>query len=405
MESERATQHVEVDAVPKFEVQRELDRILESPIFRDSKRSRDFLKFVVEAKLTDRHAAVKERTLGVELFNRQPSYNTNDDSIVRVKATEIRKRLAQYNSQASGQVVRIELPRGCYIPEFFAVQDSQTVVEAGALQKRRFWLIGLSAAFVLCALATCFAISARRSPMDRFWAPVTERGGPVLICLAHPTVYWLSTRVHDIYKKRVGNLPPGPYTILPAPQDMDGSDVIPVPNQYVGAGDAQAAVSLAAVLRGMGLASRARLGSDVSFTDLRHSTAILIGWSSNRWTMEMTKDLRFTSEYGVNCIYVRDRVNPKRSWIVHTKPSITDDYAIVSRLLQPKTGQIVIAVAGCTQWGTQAAGEFLANDAYMAGALQGAPGNWERKSLQIVIHVGVEGAATTVPQVVAADYW
>lgn len=81
------------DATLNHEVVLELERILESPSFRTSSRCRAFLRHVV----TYAHSpeALKERTLGMTLFGRMPDYDTGADAIVRVKASEVRRRLAR----------------------------------------------------------------------------------------------------------------------------------------------------------------------------------------------------------------------------------------------------------------------------------------------------------------------
>src|SRR6266545_2814208 len=74
----------------------ELERILASPSFRGTKRSQDFLTYVVNHALDGRTECLKERSIGADVFGRRADYDTGDDSIVRVKASEVRKRLAQY---------------------------------------------------------------------------------------------------------------------------------------------------------------------------------------------------------------------------------------------------------------------------------------------------------------------
>jgi len=79
-----------------------------------------FLRFVVEQTLAGKTEALKERTLGVDVFARPSHYDTNDDPIVRVTAGEIRKRIAQYYQEPGHEEeLRIYLPLGSYVPHFF----------------------------------------------------------------------------------------------------------------------------------------------------------------------------------------------------------------------------------------------------------------------------------------------
>src|SRR5437899_1863425 len=83
-------------AIPQEAVRSELQRILKSPEFRGSKRCQDFLSFVVEQTLTDAPQGLKERTIGIAVFGRSLTYDTNEDGTVRIKASEVRKRLTLY---------------------------------------------------------------------------------------------------------------------------------------------------------------------------------------------------------------------------------------------------------------------------------------------------------------------
>src|ERR1700741_3013680 len=100
-------------------VRDELDRLLASPYFNQSRRFPNFLRFVVEHALAGEADHIKERTLGIEIFGRDAGYATATDPIVRVTAAEIRKRVAQYyQDPAHKHELRISLPSGSYVPHF-----------------------------------------------------------------------------------------------------------------------------------------------------------------------------------------------------------------------------------------------------------------------------------------------
>src|ERR1700693_341197 len=71
-----------------------VEQILDSPSFSSSKRSGQFLQYVVEKAISQEIEALKERTIGVEVFRRQPNYDTGEDAVVRVTANDVRRRLA-----------------------------------------------------------------------------------------------------------------------------------------------------------------------------------------------------------------------------------------------------------------------------------------------------------------------
>ena len=110
-----------------------LEEILSSGAFVGSKRSRDFLQLIVERALAGQFDSLKERVIGAEMFGRPIGYDTANDAVVRVKATEVRRKLAQfYNESAKPAKVRIELPPGSYVPRFYWEPGAEEKVEAPA---------------------------------------------------------------------------------------------------------------------------------------------------------------------------------------------------------------------------------------------------------------------------------
>src|SRR5271166_5476066 len=102
------------------EVRGQLRAILTSPAFHGSKRCQQFLEYVCERSLAGEAGALKERTVAIDVFGRQPQSELGEDTIVRVGAREVRKRLAQFYVSPEGVAskVKIDLPAGSYAPEF-----------------------------------------------------------------------------------------------------------------------------------------------------------------------------------------------------------------------------------------------------------------------------------------------
>ena len=104
---------------------------------------------------------------------------------------------------------------------------------------------------------------------------------------------------------------------------------------------------------------------------------------------------------GYNC--VADRNNPSATkWMIPRSQNSTasDDYAIVTRVVNPGTEKTVVLVAGIQDAGAQAASEFTTEPAYMNAAFRGVPRGWERRNIQLVLHTkmiaGTPGPATVV---------
>src|ERR1700682_3563930 len=89
--------------IPEAEVRSALGQVLQSQGFRSSKRSQDFLRYVVERTLEGQADTLKERTIGIDVFGRSSAYDPSDDATVRVKAGEVRKRLGMYYASEGRQ--------------------------------------------------------------------------------------------------------------------------------------------------------------------------------------------------------------------------------------------------------------------------------------------------------------
>src|SRR6202789_3386094 len=100
-------------------VREQLKRLLAHQLFTNSKRYPVLLAYTVEQTLLGNASDLKERTIGIEAFGREPSYDVNLDPVVRTTAAEVRKRLIQYyySPDHAGELV-IELPLGSYVPLF-----------------------------------------------------------------------------------------------------------------------------------------------------------------------------------------------------------------------------------------------------------------------------------------------
>ncbi len=121
----------QISAEVRCSIELEVAGILQSAFFCRSARSCSFLRFVVQAALDGRADLLKERSVGVAVFGRQASYDTGSDAAVRVRASDVRRRLAAYYGECCGrQGWRIELPSGSYRPRFV---QTRTEAEMGGL--------------------------------------------------------------------------------------------------------------------------------------------------------------------------------------------------------------------------------------------------------------------------------
>jgi hypothetical protein len=109
-----------VKNIDRFERERgELEAILSSGIFDRAPNLASFLQYICRKCFDGESAEIKEYSVAVEALGRPPSFDPKRDSIVRVEAHRLRKRLKQYYETAgAGHPVRINFAAGSYVPEF-----------------------------------------------------------------------------------------------------------------------------------------------------------------------------------------------------------------------------------------------------------------------------------------------
>lgn len=164
-------------AVDSKLVDAHLERIFASPEFVRSERMISFLRFLVERTLSDKKTTINERTIGRSVFNRPTDWDPSVDTIVRSESRRLRSKLNQYyEGLGRKDQLRIQIPKGTYVPEFVSqIPDSLPLEEPRAAQtearatqpsgteyitqgvaERRlslFWLIGFGIAACLLLLA------------------------------------------------------------------------------------------------------------------------------------------------------------------------------------------------------------------------------------------------------------
>jgi len=391
----------------------QLTKILDSLQFRSSKRCSIFLRHVVEHAADNHIESLKERSLGVEVFGRDPNYDTNQDPVVRSTAGEVRKRLAQYYLEAGHRdEIRISLPPGSYSPEIHpSPERTVPVLVPAVVPNRRWrWIAGGAIAAVLAVAAIVTVPLVRRTNLDRFWAPMVEASSSVVVCVGQPRAYKLrsgSVREMEawIEQSSEGENPP-------ALASIPFSDIKPVWDRQVSLVDVQAMQPLCQLLTGKRKKIEIRGARVSSLADLRGKPCVLIGAFNNDWTMRLTNDLRFYFELGPTneSMVIRDRQDANRKDWAGSRNwpapmDLASDYAIVSRWYNPTIEQMVVSLAGGSGYGTYAAGEFLANEEYFAAALRGAPRDWYRKNMQVVLSVKVISGTPGPPKVLATHFW
>jgi hypothetical protein len=145
--------------------------------------------------------------------------------------------------------------------------------------------------------------------------------------------------------------------------------------------------------------------------EAREQPIILLGAFSNPWALQWSLGLRYyfhreMGEDGVR-VSIRDRKDPRKQWSIPylIRERTTVDFALVSRVVDPVSHSPVIAIAGLTHYGTQAAAAYVTNEAILDQALRDIPEVWKKSNLQIVLETQVINRTPTRSSVVASAAW
>jgi len=407
-------------SVDSSTVREQLSRLLVHPLFANSKRYPALLAYTVEQTLLGNASELKERSIGIEVFGRAPTYDANADPVVRITAGEVRKRLSiyYYDAAHSGELV-IELPIGSYVPVFRqpelpaehqAGEAELNLAPAGVpsveVSKRRrlSWIPIAGLAALACAVGIGIGLRIHPPPpveppsnMDRFWEPFTSSASPTTFCLGEPAKN-INMDSLDSFDAPVSPpvQPQQLYVRLHLSGNLALADVVTL-------------TRTAAALAARHKSFRVVPASGASFAQLREGPIVLIGAFDNIWTLRVTQKLRFGFESkDGEALIVDRRSKEKTTWATAWDlpyQKLSRDYAIVARIHDSTTGQPVIIAAGISEEGTEAAGEILYNPVYLDTLLAKAPANWEKSNLQAVIETQVIEGHPGPPNVLAVETW
>jgi hypothetical protein len=425
-------------------VRAELEAMLVAPIFVQSSRCKRFLSYIVQQTLLGNAGQLKERTVGVAVFERANDYDTGDDSIVRVTANEVRKRISQFYQESSRtHLLQIELPRGSYVPEF-RIQPSrrtekpietshtdQVAVEPGLaassiaeqppsalpvgreagldqeqigevnpptrITLRR--LVVYSGLLILLAASVAVLLTWRErgaKGVPDLWGAFLRANVPILVCID----------THDL------------QPLVPE-QSADSKSFVNLVlrRQIISLDDAAILSSMASELGKKGTPFRVVGAEQASLADLRRQPVILIGAIDNKWTLRLTQNLPYRIEVenppgsgsGKEPIAsIVDSAHPaNHQWVTDFSVPFTawkSDYAIVARVDDSTTGVPVLIEAGLGNDGTVAASELITSGS-MVTTLVNEPSCQGKNNFETVIETQIIDTKSGPPHVLRLTCW
>lgn len=396
------------EAVPLSPLQkRELvNRVLAGRVFSRAPAMRAFLLYITENTLSGHTDQLKEQIIGAEVLGRRPDYNPADDNIVRVRAHELRERLARYfSSEGAEEPVIITVPKGSYVPEFVARKlmpaeppqppaltsvlpaDPPAITPAPVPVRSRRWIqpvifaLTLVAAVLLTAVIVAHWNKARsgvpKGPLHDFWAQFFDKPGAELRIVFADTSFALW---QDMNNKSYSL---GRY----------------LSHEYLtGQGDnlrelaARRATSPADLLISVHLASLAsefggqvtpQFARNINPEFLRHGNIVLIGSRrSNPWVEMFEPNLNFQlgQDPGSGAPIFRNRAPKKGEATTYVIPAMLDSngteqreftsYGVVALLHGCDNHRLILLAEGLNMQATQAAGEMVTDPQLLESLLR-----------------------------------
>lgn len=103
-----------------------LAAVLASRTFAKASSLQAFLRYICDCHFDGKGGDLKEYSIAVDVFHRGPDFDQRTDSIVRVEACRLRKRLKKfYETEGRDHAVQLVLPPGRYVPDFINVQKPE----------------------------------------------------------------------------------------------------------------------------------------------------------------------------------------------------------------------------------------------------------------------------------------
>jgi hypothetical protein len=362
-----------------------LGRILTSPHFARSARLRDFLSYIVEQAVSNPEESIHEADIAERVYGRKDG-PAGDDSIVRVHASQLRKRLAQYfHAEGASESLILDVPKGQYLPVFLQREvlpdepPAPTIIPA-PLTSVPWVMIAAVVSVVVIAFALLLwddlrlrnASRPTAGPMlERFWSAFADSSIPADIVLADSSLavvqqmagkrMKLEEYANKEYQVLIDAIPPG-SAVRPF------ADVI-MHRRYTSIVDADLTRKLSALLPHKDRVSSVH-ARDFQPIHLRSDHVILLGSTqANPWVMliEPQLDFRYTYE-----------VHPAKTLIQNQKPrsgekslydpsadqagGVLGGYCLVARVPNLGGRAKVLLIAGTETEATGAGGEFLLSE-------------------------------------------
>jgi hypothetical protein len=349
----------------------ELHRVTASQHLCHSSNLQRFLRFVVEEELAGRGEEIKETLIAIEVFHRSDNFDPRLDSIVRVQATMLRKKLAAYYAnEGANSPIQIELAKGRYVPSFQARQTITPLLSSPARRPgaSRVFL----AAAVSCALLTLAIFgfrSLKSTSGSTIWSTYFRPNARTVIVYGTPQFFSVGGLfLRDVNVNSAAAVEPNSAIAAwhraaknAGPISTDSSLV------YTGIGEAFAVQKISRHFWENSRRPEVRLNNDFSLEDTQNSNLILV--SSMRFRTFLD-EFQFPADFthvpspkGNGEAVLNAHPGPSESQFYcssrPTQSPETVEYALISLWPWRNADHRILVLSGTTTYATQAAAEFV----------------------------------------------
>jgi hypothetical protein len=359
-----------------------LQRILWSHQFERSERLRNFLEYVTNRVLADPDAEVHEQEIGHGVFGRPQDYDTASDNIVRVTASQIRKKLEEYFcSEGVSEPVVLEIPRGRYTPLFRERTPSpQTVgvtsTAVAAAGRKETVVLRSALAVALAALVGCVGLLVRqhRAAQARPATPALTALWSSMFSPSRPTSVVVSDSSLSLYEELLG-------------RSLSLADYITahseVEDRFIASNPALS--KFARLTFGRGLTSRASTSTvyriaelknhdasgllivrpkDFSIETMKFANVVLLGSPrANPWVELIEKQLQFRYVYDEATHHSAfQEISTNAAEPINFPTDSKTSYCRIAFLPNLSGNGNILNIAGTETEGTEGGGEYVTNE-------------------------------------------
>jgi hypothetical protein len=428
-------------------------RVVASKGFCRSDLLQKFLLYVCEQQLMGNTREITEQRIGTQIFNRTTDYNPGEDNIVRSYARLLRKRLDEYfQGEGCEEPIRVDIPRGGYIPVFHRSADvvepvsnlsDQTLAEKSDPKVRSVemvdasdvtaevrqsfskahwrpaWLsifIGLIVGFLFASTGWLAIRTTQEKkaegPAHLIWVQLFQRNRNLLIVPADSglgILQNLTGRLVDLEEYANGTYLADTKS-LPGLGPENLNDLRQ--QRYTSVVDLNITAMLAQLPESTASQSQIRYARSITTEDLKSSNAILLGSThTNPWVSLFEKNLNFKLEYmpEVDQSFVLNE-HPvgaeQKRYLNGTAETANHTYGAIDYLPSlDGTGHVLI-IQGLNMAATQAAADTLFSSEEMKPILKQAAGpNGSLKSFELLVETSSIGATAPSAQIIATRYY